>query len=136
MSSMIFVNVAVASVQASREFFTQVGYTFNEQFSDDTTAAMTISDAIVFMLHEPDKFTQFTADRAIADMSTSIEALFALNVDSRDEVDALLGRALGAGATEFRDPEDHGFMYGRSYADLDGHVWEITWMDLSQMPTE
>lgn len=133
---MIFVNVAVASVQASREFFTQVGYTFNDQFSDETTAAMTISDAIVFMLHEPAKFTQFTANRAIADMSTSIEALFALNVDSRDDVDALLGRALAAGATEFRDPEDHGFMYGRSYADLDGHVWEITWMDLSQMPTE
>lgn len=136
MTEMIFVNLPVRSLEASVEFFTKVGYTFNPQFTDETTTCMVVSDHIFFMLHEHAKFEQFAPGRSIADTSTSVEALFALSASERSDVDTVVDAAIAAGGTEFRPADDHGFMYGRSYADLDGHVWEHTWMDLSQMPTE
>ena len=134
MSTSIFINLPVKDVQASRAFFGAIGHTFNEDYSDETTVAMPITDSIVFLLHEPSKFEQFTAGVPTADTRATVSALYALDASSRDEVDDIVTKAVAAGATEPREAQDHGFMYGRSYADLDGHVWEIVWMDPTQMP--
>lgn len=133
MSDMIFVNLPVASLSASVEFFGRVGYTFNPQFTDEATTCMVVSDHIFFMLHEHEKFAQFAPGRSIA-APTSVEAIMALSASDRADVDTVVDAAIAAGGTEFRPADDLGFMYGRSYADLDGHVWEHVWMDLSQMP--
>jgi predicted lactoylglutathione lyase len=130
---MIFINLPVADLDASRGFFTELGYRFNEQFSDDNALCLEISDTIFAMLLRRDFFASFTP-RAVADAHTVSEALLALSTDSRDAVDELLGRAVGAGGTALRTLEEKNeggvaYMYGRSYADLDGHIWEILWMD-------
>ncbi|NKQ58830.1 VOC family protein [Amycolatopsis sp. K13G38] len=128
MSTKIFVNLPVKDLQKSIEFFTQVGYTFNKQFTDENATSMVISEDIYAMLLTEQYFRTFT-DREIVDATKSAEVLIALSADSREAVDELVNKALAAGGTETREPQDHGFMYGRSYADLDGHVWEIMWMD-------
>ncbi len=128
MPSMIFVNLAVSDLQRSRDFYSALGYTINENFSDDNAVCVVLSDAIYAMLLKPDFFQTFTKKELI-DAQTSIQVLNALDEPSRDEVDAHLSRAVAAGGTETRDAQDMGFMYSRAYADPDGHVWEIMWMD-------
>lgn len=125
---MIFVNLPVRDVKRSRAFFAQLGYTFNEQFSNENTLCMVISDTIFAMLLEHDRFQEFTP-KAIADASRTTEVLLALSCPSKDEVTRLADVALAAGGTEARPPQDHGFMYARSINDLDGHIWELFWMD-------
>lgn len=125
---MIFVNLAVDELQRSRDFYGALGYTINENFSDENAICVVISDAIYAMLLKPDFFKQFTSKNLI-DAKTSVQVLNALDETSRDDVDAHLGRALAAGGTETRDVQDLGFMYSRAYADPDGHIWEIMWMD-------
>ena len=127
MSTKIFVNLPVQDLQKSIDFFTKVGYSFNPQFTDENATCMIISEDIYAMLLTHSHFKQFTS-REIIDATKSVETLIALSCDSREEVDALVDRALEAGGTE-AGKQDHGFMYNRSYADLDGHVWEILWMD-------
>ncbi|HET9904242.1 MAG TPA: VOC family protein [Xanthobacteraceae bacterium] len=128
MSTKIFVNLPVKDLERSKRFFAALGYRFNPKFTDATAACMVITDDIYAMLLTEPKFKQFTP-KAIADANRSTEVLVALSADSRDKVDALLEVALKAGATEARDAEDHGFMYGRAFNDPDGHIWEIFWMD-------
>lgn len=128
MATKIFVNLPVKDVKRSRAFFAQLGWTFNEQFSNDETACMVISEDIYTMLLEHARFKDFTP-KAIADATKTTEMLLAISCESKDQVIALADKALAAGATETRPPEDHGFMYGRSFNDLDGHVWELFWMD-------
>ena len=127
---MIFVNLPVADLTASKKFFTELGYSINPQFSDDNAASVVISDTIVAMLLVKPFYSTFTK-KEIADATKTSEVLIALSAESRAAVDELTDKALSLGATETRDPQDHGFMYGRAFDDLDGHTWEIIWMDPS-----
>jgi hypothetical protein len=133
MSRKIFVNMPVADLARSRDFFGKLGFTFNDQFSDDTAACLVISDAIYAMLLTHEKFQSFTP-KAVADAHTVSEVLLALSADSREEVDRLADTALANGGTKVREPADHGFMYERSVADADGHIWEFFFMNMAQMP--
>ncbi len=132
MSTKIFVNLAVKDLKRSMEFFKAIGYSFNTQFTDDTAACMVISDDIYVMLLTEDKFRQFTP-KQITDAAKSTEVLTCISAESRDKVNELVDKAIKAGATETREPQDYGFMFGRSFNDLDGHIWEIMWMDEKQI---
>jgi hypothetical protein len=126
---MIFVNLPVADLGRSVAFYKAVGAGQNLKFTDETAAMMVFSDAIHVMLLTHDKFRQFTSKR-IADARETTEVLLAISADSRAAVDEITEKALAAGAREPRAPEDHGWMYGRSFEDPDGHVWEPVWMDV------
>lgn len=128
MTTKIFVNLPVKDLEKSKAFFAKLDYRFNPQFTDETAACMVITDDIYAMLLTKAKFKEFTK-KAIADATQTTEVLTCLSVDSKAKVDEMLDAALEAGATEARDPMDYGFMYGRSFNDLDGHIWEIIWMD-------
>jgi predicted lactoylglutathione lyase len=129
MATMIFVNLPVKDLQKSMAFFAQLGYTFNKQFTDEKAACLVISETIFAMLLTESFFQQFIPGKEIADTARAKEVLVCLSTDSRDAVNNLVDKALAAGGKEFRQPDDQGFMYGRSFEDLDGHVWEIMWMD-------
>jgi len=127
-SRKIFVNLAVRDLKRSMDFFTKLGFTFNPKFTDEKAACMIVSDeAFVMLLAEP-FFKTFTK-REICDTSSHTEGLFALSSPSRAEVDELVHKAIAAGGKHAMDPMDHGFMYGWSFYDLDGHNWEVIWMD-------
>ena len=127
-SRKIFVNLAVRDLKRSMEFFSQLGFEFNKQFTDDKAACMIFSaEAYAMLLTEP-FFRTFTK-REICNTSTHTEGLFALSCASRAEVDELVNKALAAGGQRAMDPVDHGFMYGWSFYDPDGHHWEVLWMD-------
>lgn len=128
MSKKIFVNLPVANLGQSIEFFSRLGFSFNPQFTDETATCMIVSDDIFVMLLTQDKFRSFIPGE-ISDAKNSTEVLVCLSADSRADVDALVEKAVAAGGSTFREPEDHGFMYGRAFQDLDGHIWEIMWMD-------
>lgn len=128
MATNIFVNLPVIDLDASKAFFEKLGFAFNPQFTDETAAAMVIDSNIFAMLLTHDKFRQFTP-KAIADAKTTSEVLIALSCDSRDAVNDLFDKAIAAGATEARPGDDYGFMMSKAFSDLDGHIWEIMWMD-------
>jgi uncharacterized protein len=130
MSTKIFVNVAVKDLERSKAFFSKLGYSFNPQFTDDTAACMVISDDIFAMLLTEAKFKDFTT-KPIADANKTTEVLIALSAESKAKVNDIVDMAVKAGAVEARSPMDFGFMFGRSFHDLDGHIWEIIWMDPS-----
>ncbi|GAA3994867.1 VOC family protein [Streptomyces sp. NBC_01352] len=125
---MIFVNLPVNDLDASKKFFTELGYSINAQFSDDNAASVVISDTIVAMLLTKPFYSTFTK-KEIVDAAKSSEVLIALSAESREKVDELVDKALAAGGSPAGEPQDHGFMYGRSFDDLDGHTWEVMWMD-------
>ncbi|MFV0133381.1 VOC family protein [Streptomyces sp. HMX87] len=125
---MIFVNLPVNDIDASKKFFTELGYTINPQFSDDSTASVVISDTIVAMLLSRQKYAEFTK-KEIVDATKSSEVLIALSAESREKVDELVDKAIAAGGSATGETQDHGFMYGRAFDDLDGHTWEVVWMD-------
>ncbi|MFI8398835.1 VOC family protein [Streptomyces sp. NPDC085463] len=129
---MIFVNLPVKDLDASKAFFEKLGYSFNPQFSDDTAACLVISDTIFAMLLTEKKFGEFTAPgKEISDATKATEVLITLSAESREKADALADAALAAGGTPAKEPMDMGFMYGRSFTDLDGHHWEVFWIDPS-----
>ena len=128
MISKIFVNLPVQDLQKSRAFFGSLGFRFNPQFSDDTGACLVMSDVVHAMLLTHAKFAQFT-DKAIADGHESAEVIVALGVDNKDDVNRIADAALKAGGKEPRPPQDYGFMFLRSFQDLDGHMWEVAWMN-------
>jgi predicted lactoylglutathione lyase len=124
----IFVNLAVRDLKRSQAFFSKLGFEFNPRFTDDKAACMIINDsAYVMLLGEP-FFKTFTT-RALCDTSRQTEGMFAVSCASRAEVDAMVGKAIAAGGMHAMAPQDHGFMYGWSFYDLDGHHWEVMWMD-------
>ncbi|MEU1597530.1 VOC family protein [Streptomyces sp. NPDC005708] len=125
---MIFVNLPVADVDASKKFFTELGYTINPQFTTDDCACVVISDTIIAMLLGRQRYADFT-EKEIADATKTSEVLLCLSAESREKVDELVDRALGAGGTGSREAIDHGYMYGRAFDDPDGHTWEVMWMD-------
>jgi hypothetical protein len=128
MATKIFVNLPVKNLSKSIEFFTRLGYTFNPQFTDETATCMIVSEDIYIMLLTEEKFKMFTK-KEIADATHSTEAIICLSADSREKVDEMINKALEAGGTTPNEKQDHGFMYGWGYQDLDGHLWEVMWMD-------
>lgn len=126
---MIFVNLSVRDLSRSKEFFTKLGFEFNPKFTDEKAACMIVSDkAFVMLLGEP-FFKTFTKNE-ICDTSKHTEGLFALSCESRAEVDELVKKAIAAGGKHAMEPIHHGdMMYGWSFYDLDGHHWEVMWMD-------
>ena len=132
MATKIFVNLAVKDLDRSRAFFDRLGFTFNPQFTDQTAACMVIADDIYAMLLTHPKFKEFTK-KDIADAHKTTEVLTCLSFDSKDKINEIVDKAVAAGGTEAREPTDYGFMYGRSFNDLDGHIWEIIWMDPSHI---
>lgn len=130
MATKIFVNLPVRDLNKSIEFFGKIGYKFNQQFTDEKAACMVISDDIFAMLLKEDFFKTFSK-KEIVDTRKSTEVINALSADSRQEVDDLVNKAISAGGTETVEAQDMGFMYYRSFQDLDGHQWEVLWMDPS-----
>ena len=130
MSKMIFVNLPVTDLERSKNFYEEIGFSNNPQFSDDTAACMVVSEAISVMLHTHDKWRTFTS-RPIPSTGAS-EVMLAVSCESRDAVDAMNGSASANGGTADINPvQDLGFLYNRSFADPDGHVWEAVYMDFS-----
>ena len=136
MSRMIFVNLPVADLARATAFYEAIGATKNPQFSDDTASCMVVSDTIYVMLLTHEKFRQFTP-KAIADARTSSEVLICLSADSRAAVDDIVGKAKMSGGIADPGPQqDFGVMYGRSFEDPDGHIWEVMWMDIAAATTQ
>jgi predicted lactoylglutathione lyase len=128
----IFVNLAVRDLNRSKAFFTQLGFEFNPQFTNEQGACMVISeDAYVMLLVEP--FFQTFTQKTICDARQHTEAINALSCTSRAEVDSLYEGAVAAGGSPCQPPQDYGFMYSRSFYDIDGHHWEVIWMEPAQI---
>lgn len=127
MHAMIFVNLPVADIERSRKFFTGLDYTFDEKFSGGNALTLVLGENQFAMLMQRDSFDSLHPVETV-DASKTKECVVCLSVDSRDAVDTLVERAITVGGTA-GDIEDHGFMYGRSYNDPDGHSWQIFWMD-------
>ena len=130
MSKKIFVNLPVKNLNQSVDFFTKLGFNFNAQFTDETATSMIVSEDIFVMLLTHDKFKTFTP-KAICDATKSTEVLVCLSAESREAVDEMVRKAVAAGGTTYNEPQDHGFMYGHGFQDLDGHIWEIMFMEPS-----
>lgn len=124
----LFVNIPVSDLQRSIEFFEALGFTFSTQFTDATATCMLVGEDAYFMLLTREKFGEFSK-RPMPDPRSGTGALFAISVESREEVDAMVRKAIAAGGSHAVDPQDHGFMYGWSFYDPDGHHWEVFWMD-------
>ena len=131
----IFVNLAVRDLPKSMNFFRALGFDFNPRFTDDNAACMIVNDdAFVMLLAEP-FFKTFTK-RELCDTSKQTEGLFALSCASRGAVEDMLEKAVAAGGRHAMDAQDHGFMYASSFYDLDGHHWEVLWMDKQSLQQE
>lgn len=135
MATQIFVNLPVKNLEKSIRFFGQLGYSFNPQFTNELAASMIISDAIFVMLVTEDFFQTFTK-KAIADAAKTTESIICLSAESREAVDELVSKAVAAGGSPIKAPQDHGFMYAHGFEDLDGHLWEIMYMDPSAVGQE
>jgi predicted lactoylglutathione lyase len=134
MAKKIFVNLPVKDLKRSIAFFTELGFTFNPQFTNENATCMIISDDIFVMILVENFFQKFT-QKEIADATKVTESIICLSAEDREEVDKIVGKALALGATETIIPEmqQGDMMYGRSMTDLDGHIWEIMWMDPSSV---
>jgi predicted lactoylglutathione lyase len=130
MAKLIFVSLPVSDLKRADAFYQAIGAVKNHQFSDDTASCMVLSETIHAMLMTHDKYRQFTSKK-ITDARTSSQVLICVTADSRAEVDDVVGKATAAGGVPDPSPqEDFDFMYGRSFEDLDGHMWGVTWMDV------
>lgn len=135
MATKVFINLPVKDLDKSMTFFSGLGFTFNPQFTDEKAACMVISDSIFAMLLTEPFFQTFTRKK-ISDAKTATEVLIALDAASRDEVEKTVAKAVKLGGSLYAEPQDHGWMYQHSFADLDGHQWEILYMDESQLPEQ
>jgi predicted lactoylglutathione lyase len=124
----IYINLAVKDLAKTKEFFGKLGFDFNPQFTDDKAACMIVNDKVYVMLLTEPFFATFTK-KEICRTASHTETLLTLSFDSKAEVDEFVTKALAAGGTNAMPPMDHGFMYGQSFYDLDGHHWELFWMD-------
>lgn len=132
MATMIFVNLPVKDLNRSIEFFTKLGFTFNPQLTDETATCMVVSEDIFVMLLTHTKFKTFTP-KEICDATKSTEVLVCLSSESRERVDEMVRKAVAAGGTTYNEPQDHGFMYAHGFQDLDGHIWELIYMEPSAL---
>lgn len=126
----IFINLPVKDLSKSTHFFQELGFTLNPQFSDETTSCLIVSEHIYFLIMTKETFKKFSK-KEVADTSTSAEAIFCLTAESREQVDETVQKALSLGGKTYSEPQDHGFMYIWGFQDLDGHLWEISYMDPS-----
>jgi uncharacterized protein len=126
----VFINLPVKDLDQSISFFTEIGFEFNPQFTDENATCMVINENAFVMLLVEDFFKTFTK-KEISDTTKSTEAILAISADSREQVDEIVNKALAAGGKASNDPVDHGFMYGWSFQDIDGHLWELIYMDES-----
>jgi predicted lactoylglutathione lyase len=130
MATKIFVNLPVRDLNKTIDFFTKLGFTFNPQFTDENATCMVVGEAIFVMLLVEKFFKSFTK-KEICNTTKDTEVILALSAESREKVDQMINKVIEAGGRESREPQDHGWMYGRSFEDIDGHVWEIIYMDES-----
>jgi len=131
MATQIFVNLPVKDLDKSKQFFTDIGFTINPQFTDEKAACVVISEDIYAMILREEFFKTFIPNKEIADSTKSTEVLVALSADSKEKVNELADKALASGASKLREPDDYGFMYSRSFQDPDGHIWEVVYMDMN-----
>lgn len=125
---LIFINLPVADLDRSTAFFTRLGFGFDERFTDESAACMIVSEQAYVMLLQHDKFAEFTP-KPVADATTATETILCVSAERREDVDGFADTAVAAGGTTAGAPVDHGFMYGRSFHDPDGHLWEVMWME-------
>jgi predicted lactoylglutathione lyase len=130
MATKIFVNLPVKNLNKAIEFFTKLGFSFNQQFTDETATCMIVTDDIFVMLLTEEKFKTFTPNE-ICDAKKSTEVLVCLSRESRAKVDEMILKAVAAGGNTYNEPQDHGFMYAHGFQDLDGHIWELIYMEPS-----
>ena len=128
MTTQIFVNLPVKDLSRTVEFFKKLGFAFNPQFTDENATCMIINDNIFVMLLVEKFFKTFTK-KEICDTTKDTEVIVALSTESREKVDEMMQHVFEAGGKESREPQDHGWMYGRSFQDINGHLWEIIYMD-------
>ena len=133
MAKQVFINLPVKDLKKAMTFYEAIGFTNNPQFTDETAACMVWSDAIFVMLLTDDKFRQFIS-KAIIDARQTVGVINALSLESNDEVNSFVEKALKAGGREYAEPKDYGFMQQRCVEDLDGHNWEVLYMDMSKFP--
>lgn len=133
MARKIYVNVPVKDLTRSIDFYTKVGFSFNQQFSNENATSIIVSDDILVMLLREDFFKNFT-NKPIANAKDSTEVLISISAESREEVDEMVGLAIAAGGASPVPTQDHGWMYGRSFEDPDGHIWEVSYLDMSAIP--
>jgi uncharacterized protein len=131
MSTQIFVNLPVKDLNKSVEFFTKLGYKFNPKFTDENATCMIVSENIFVMLLV-EKFFKTFVPKEICDTTKNVEVLVALSFESRAAVDEMVGKAIAAGGSTYKEPNDMGFMYQHGFQDLDGHIWEIFFMEESE----
>ena len=135
MVKQIFVNLTVKDLEAAKQFWLKLGFTFNPQFTDENGAALVIGENIFAMLLVPTFFSTFTK-KQLSDPFTTIEVINALGVESKEEVDSIMEKVLAAGGTTSRPTDDYGWMYSRSFQDIDGHLWELVYIDITKAPTK
>ncbi len=135
MSKKIFISLPVSDLKKSMDFYTAIGFTNNPMFTDETAACMVLTEEIYVMLLTHNKFSEFTT-KEIADTSKTAAVINCVSVDSPEELNIFIDSALNAGAKETKEPIDFGFMQQKSFEDIDGHLWEVTYMDMSKFPQE
>lgn len=135
MPAQVFINLAVSNLEQSAALYSQMGFNINPAFSDDSAKCMVWSDTIFLMIMTKERFQAF-ATKPLADTKAGLAGIFALSTDSTEAMHSIADKALKAGATEPKPLQDHGFMQLRTIEDMDGHTWEIFFMDLSQMPQQ
>lgn len=134
MPTKIFVNLPVKDLQRSMDFFSQLGFSFNPQFTDDKAACLIICEGSIYAMLLTEPMFQMFTKKPISNAHESTEVLIALDAESRDAVREMVQKAVTAGGSIYADPQDHGWMYQHSFADPDGHQWEVVYMDESQLP--
>lgn len=135
MKTKIFVNLPVKDLNKTIDFFTKLGFKFNPQFTNENATCMIVGDDIFVMLLVEKFFKTFTK-KEISDTSKNTEVIVALSVEGRENVDQMINKAIEYGGKESREPQDHGWMYGRSFEDINGHLWEIIYMDESALKND
>jgi predicted lactoylglutathione lyase len=131
----IYVNLPVKDVQKTREFWTKLGFSINEQFSDEKAICVIMKEDHIYTMFLKEEFFQTFTDRPVASGDTT-QTLLAIGVDSREEVDHMVKTAIENGGSKYNEPRDHGWMYQNTFSDLNGHQWEVMFADMSQLPTE
>ena len=136
MATRIFVNLPVKDLKKSMDFFSHLGFGFNPQFTDEKAACLVINEGSIYAMLITEPFFRTFTKKEISDAKNATEVLIALDADSREKVDELVKKAVEAGGSTYMEPQDHGWMYGHSFADPDGHQWELLYMDETAIPGE
>ena len=133
MVKQIFINLPIKDLNKTKEFFTKIGFKFNQKFTDENAACLILGENIFAMFLIEKFFKRFTK-KEISNYKSNAEVINALSVNSKKEVDEILNKVIKAGGKEPREAQNHGWMYGRSFEDINGHLWEVFFIDKSQMP--